>query len=232
MSCIVTICARGGSKGVKGKNTRDIAGLPLIIHTLRQAKQIGFFSAFAVSSDSPEILNLAESEGFITVTRPPEMATDVAAKVPAIRHCVNSVEKMLGLKFDLCFDLDCTSPLRDLEDIYAVHDMLQTAGTPNVITGMHARRSPYFNLVEKYENGQIRLSKKLETPIQRRQDSPQCYDMNGSIYGWRRNVLETEDSLFLEGTKLYIMPEERSIDIDSPLDFEIVKMLLEKKNKT
>lgn len=225
---IVTVCARGGSKGVPNKNIREIGGLPLISHTLRQIKAAGSFGAMAVSSDSLAILEVAEKEGFLAIRRPDEMAGDTAAKIPVIRHCVQTVEAKLGQQFELCLDLDCTSPLRSVEDIRAVLSLLQSAETPNVITAMPARRSPYFNMVEVDADGNVGLSKKLPGQIVRRQDAPKCYDMNASIYGWKRDVLETQDKLFLEGTKLHVMPEERSIDIDSPIDFELVQLLLNK----
>jgi CMP-N,N'-diacetyllegionaminic acid synthase len=231
MKSIVTVCARGGSKGVRGKNVRPIAGIPLIIYTLRQAKESGLFNAFAVSSDSEEILALARSEGFLTIVRPSEMANDTAAKVPAIRHCVVEAEKQLRERFDFCVDLDCTSPLRFVEDIHAVFELLKKPNVPNVITAMPARRSPYFNMVEISDEGQVHLAKKPEKPIVRRQDAPKCFDMNASIYGWKRDVLQNEDKVFLKETALYVMPEERSIDVDSELDFQIVEMLMSKRGK-
>jgi CMP-N,N'-diacetyllegionaminic acid synthase len=230
MEAIITVCARGGSKGVKGKNVRIMADLPLIAHTLRQAKTAGLFDAFAVSSDSTEILSIAESEGFIPIMRPEEMASDTAAKIPVIRHCVEAVEEKLKTKFKYCIDLDCTSPLRSIEDIRAVYDLIKRSEVPNVITAMPARRSPYFNMVERDLNGQINLVKRPNPPLKRRQDAPACYDLNASIYAWKREVLHRESGLFLEGTVLYEMPEERSIDIDSELDFEIVNMLMNKRH--
>lgn len=229
MKTIVTVCARGGSKGVKGKNIRLMLGSPLIAYTLRQARDSGLFHAMAVSSDSSEILRVAREEGFLAVERPEELATDTAAKIPVIRHCVESVEHMSGQKFDLCLDLDCTSPLRDLSDIQAVLELIQKPEVPNVITAMPARRSPYFNLIEMSASGEVELAKKLPGQIVRRQDAPACFDMNASIYAWKREVLSAENKLFLKGTALHVMPEERSIDIDSELDFEIVQMLMSKK---
>lgn len=228
---IVTVCARGGSKGVPHKNVREIAGLPLIVHTLRQIKAAGPFGAMAVSSDSEEILNFARQEGFIAIRRPIEMAGDTAAKIPVIRHCVQAVEEKLGRQFELCLDLDCTSPLRSVDDIRVVLKLLRQPGTPNVITAMPSRRSPYFNMVEVDAAGNVGLAKKRADNIVRRQDAPKCYDMNASIYGWKREVLESQDNLFLEGTRLHVMPEERSIDIDSPIDFELVQLLLEKRKE-
>ncbi len=229
MKTIVSVCARGGSKGVKGKNVRAMLGLPLIVYTLRQAKESGLFDAFAVSSDSDEILAIAEKEGFLTIKRPEELATDTAAKIPVIRHCLETAEKQLNTQFDYCLDLDCTSPLRSIEDIKACLELLKNENTPNVITAMPARRSPYFNLIEKSADGEVGLAKKLEGQIVRRQDAPECFDMNASIYGWKREVLMSENKLFLKGTALHVMAEERSIDIDSELDFEIVQMILSKR---
>ena len=229
MKTIITVCARGGSKGVKGKNVRDMNGLPLIAYTLRQARAFAGVDGFAVSSDSDAILAIAEKEGFLVVKRPDELATDTAAKIPVIRHCVETAEKILGKTFDLCIDLDCTSPLRDVADIEAVVKLLSNPEVPNVITAMPARRSPYFNLIEKSPEGRIQLAKKLDKPVVRRQDAPECFDMNASIYGWKREVLMKENTLFLPGTALHVMPEERSIDIDSELDFQIVEMIMKKR---
>ena len=99
----------------------------------------------------------------------------------------------------------------------------------NLITGTPSRRSPYFNLVELNQDGFVERSKDLENPIYRRQDSPKCFDMNASIYIWKRKAFFNNKSILTNNTSLFIMPEERSIDIDSELDFEIVKFLMSKK---
>src|SRR5690242_8213520 len=99
---LCTICARGGSRGVPGKNARVIAGRPLIAHSIQQARDSGLFRYIAVSSDSAEILGAARAAGAdILVQRPDNLATDVAAKPPAIRHCVEEVERTTGLAFDV-----------------------------------------------------------------------------------------------------------------------------------
>lgn len=227
MKRICTICARAGSKGLRGKNLRLLNGVPLLAHSLRQAVASGLFDAIAVSSDSPEILRIAKKYGAtVLVDRPAEMATDTAAKLPVIRHCVAEVERNLGLMFDTCVDLDATSPLRDVEDIRAVVQILEDSGAGNVITAMPARRSPYFNMVEQDKRGVIRLVKQASPPVVRRQDAPACYDMNASIYGWAREVLMTASGLFNYDTRLHVMPEERSIDIDSEVDFLLVELLM------
>src|SRR6185437_14870756 len=113
MKRICTICARGGSKGVPNKNLRVVAGKPLLVHTIEHAVAAGLFDVVAVSSDSSAILEAAASFGVTElVERPAALATDTAAKVPAIRHAVAAVEARLGLRFDICCDLDATAPLR------------------------------------------------------------------------------------------------------------------------
>lgn len=224
MTRICTICARGGSKGVKGKNTRLLNGKPLVALSIEQAKASGLFEVIAVSSDSEQILKIAHTYGAdYLVQRPQELATDNAAKLPVIRHCVAEVERRLGRSATICVDLDATSPLRSIEDIRNAVALLEKTGAGNVITAMPARRSPYFNLVEVDEQGLVRLAKPVTEPFVRRQDAPKCYDMNASIYVWKRDVLFDAPTLFNTDTQLYVMPEERSIDIDSELDFLFVE---------
>lgn len=231
---ICTICARGGSKGVKNKNLRELIGLPLIAHSIIQAKKSNLFDIIAVSSDSDEILNTSSEYGAnYVIKRPSELATDTAPKIPVIQHCVREVERLTGMKFDTMTDLDATSPLRTIEDIELAVSLLECHDNArNVITAAPARRSPYFNLVEQTNERYVKLSKPLESTIVRRQDAPRCYDMNASIYVWKRKAFyDSNLSVFTEQTMLYEMPEERSIDIDSELDFEIVELLAKKRGK-
>jgi CMP-N,N'-diacetyllegionaminic acid synthase len=230
MSRICTICARGGSKGVKNKNIRELAGKPLIALSLQQARESGLFDLISVSSDSTEILDVARNYGAdLAIERPPELASDTAAKIPAIRHCVERAEHFFGEFFDVIVDLDATSPLRLVEDILGAVDLLERNHVSNVITAAPARRSPYFNLVELGDGEVVSLSKPLKNPIVRRQDSPQCFDMNASVYVWTRTALFECPTLFNTDTRLFVMPEKRSIDIDSELDFEIVELMMKKR---
>lgn len=224
---LCTICARGGSKGVKGKNVRMMHGKPLIAYSIEQARASELFDAIAVSSDSAQILEIASGCGVDhLVNRPADLATDTAAKLPVIRHCVSEVERVRGQTYNTLVDLDATSPLRSVYDIQNAVSLLETSNFGNVITAMPARRSPYFNLVEVDSSNTVSLSKPLATPLVRRQDAPKCYDMNASIYIWQRNVLFDAPTLFNSDTGLYVMPEDRSIDIDSELDFKFVEYLM------
>jgi len=230
LSLLCTICARGGSKGVPGKNLRPLLGKPLIAHSIEQAKKTGLFAAVAVSSDAQEILEVAKKYGAdVLVRRPDEMATDTAAKLPAIRHCFEAAERECGCAFPVFVDLDATSPLRLPEDIAGAIRLLETTGASSVITGAAARRSPYFNLVELDDRGVPHVCKELKTPPVRRQDAPRCFDMNASIYVWRREPFLAAPAVFYDDTRLFEMPEERSIDIDSAMDWDVVQVLMARR---
>ena len=229
MTRLCTICARGGSKGVPGKNLALIGGRPLIAHSVAQARATGLFEHIAVSSDSDAILAAAHDAGAgHLIRRPAELAADTAAKLPAIAHCVAAVEALEGVRFTTLVDLDATSPLRSLDDICEAVGLLETSGASNVITAAPARRSPYFNLIEVAADGRVTLSKPLPGGPVRRQDAPPCYDMNASIYAWRRDRFMAAPAVFYPDTRLFEMPEERSHDIDSPLDLAIVRWLMER----
>src|SRR5689334_18149834 len=125
MKAICTICARGGSQGVKNKNLAMLRGKPLIAHTILQAKKSGLFALIAVSSDSPKILQAAKKWGAdLLVNRPAEMATSTAAKLPVIQHAVQEAERLAAQSFDIVMDLDVTSPLRMVTDLHQSFDLL------------------------------------------------------------------------------------------------------------
>jgi len=231
LKIVCTICARGGSKGVKNKNLREFAGKPLIAHTISQAKETGIFDCIAVSSDSGKILEVSKSCGAdVLVERDAEMATDTAPKFPVIKHCAREVEKFRGIEYDIFVDLDATAPLRLPEDIVNSVQLLVSTDAHNVITGNESRKSPYFNIVELDQNGYVFKSKQLEHPIYRRQDSPKCFDMNASIYAWKREFFYQADKVLQERTKIYTMPFERSIDIDSESEFKMAEFLMRSRS--
>jgi len=162
--------------------------------------------------------------------RDEKLASNMAGKLEAIKDAFVRSEEYYGTKFDYLIDLDVTSPLRNVDDIKNSFAKFLQNNNDNLITAMPSRRSPYFNIVEVDKNGKVTLSKTINNSITRRQDTPKSYDMNASIYIWKRDIILNEKSLFLENTGLYIMPEERSIDIDSEIDFEFVEFLMEKNN--
>lgn len=226
---LCTICARGGSKGVKNKNIKELNGKPLIAYTIEQAKASGLFENIVISTDSDAISKVAINYGAeVFFKRSDEMASDTAGKLDVIRDAFMRSEAYYKKQYDYLIDLDVTSPLRNVEDIINSFVKFKKDDNDNLITAMPSRRSPYFNLVEIGDDGRVKLSKKLDSAVLRRQDAPKSYDMNASIYIWKREAILQKKTLFLEKTGLYVMPEERSIDIDSQLDFEFVEFLMKK----
>jgi len=229
---LCTICARGGSKGIKNKNIKELHGKPLIAYTIEQAKESGLFEHIVISTDSDDIAKVAEEYGAeVFFKRSEEMASDTAGKLDVIKDAFRRSEEYYNKKFDYLIDLDATAPLRNVDDIVNSFNQFKENNNVNLITAMPGRRSPYFNLVEEDKNGKVYLSKKLDNAIVRRQDAPKSYDMNASIYIWKRDIILNEKVLFLEDTGLYVMPEERSIDIDTELDYKFVEFLM-KENKS
>ncbi len=224
---IISICARGGSTGLPGKNTRALLGKPLIGWTIEQALQSGVADRVLVSTDSEEIADVALRFGAeVPFLRPAALATAHAAKVPVIQHLVAWVEANGG-PVHTVIDLDPTSPLRDVADIQACVAALDDA-TDVVITGYESDKNPYFNMVEEKAQGYFGRVCTPQREVAGRQGAPKVYAMNASIYVWRRQALAA--SLWASPrVRLYDMPRERSIDIDHAIDFELVELLMRKK---
>ena len=225
---LCTIGMRGGSKGVPDKNLRKLYGKPLMAYTIEQALHSKLFEHIVVSTDSEEIAKMARGFGAEAwFLRPPEMATDDVSKLPAIRHAFLESEKHYGVEFDVLVDLDVTSPLRLIEDITGAYAQFVREDADILITASPSHKNPYFNMVENV-NGRIQIVKQLDKPIVRRQDAPQVFDMNASIYIWKREALLDYDTLLTDKTVLYVMPEKRSVDIDTELDWNIVEYIIGK----
>ncbi|WP_207654770.1 acylneuraminate cytidylyltransferase family protein [Acetivibrio saccincola] len=228
---LCTICARSGSKGLENKNTRLLLGKPLIAYSIESALNSGLFDKIAVSSDCEKILETAKGwKADCLIKRPIELSEDTSPKIPAIVHCLLEVERMEGYTFDIIVDLDVTSPLRHVSDIKNVVEILEKSSISNVVSGTYPNCSPYFNMVEMDEKGELKLCKTIKKPIQRRQDAPICYQLNASVYAWKREfLLKGGSTLLNKDTFLYVMPRERSVDIDDELDFLFVEFLLSKR---
>ena len=220
---------RSGSKGVKNKNLKNLNGKPLMGYTIEQAKKSKLFKHIVISTDSDEIAQMARAFGAESwFIRPDEMATDNAPKIPVIRHALIEAEMHYGFKFDTIIDLDATSPLRTVKDINKAYKQFVDQDSDILITACPSRKNPYFNMVEEVD-GRIKKIKELKSSPIRRQDAPKVYDMNASIYIWKRSHLLNGGDLFTQKTSLYIMPEIRSIDIDSELDWAFVEYILSNK---
>lgn len=229
MKILCTICARGGSKGVKNKNIKLLNGKHLISYTIDQAKKSNLFNQIVVSTDSIRIQKIAKKyKANCWSLRKKNLSTDSAAKIPVIQDTLLRSEKYFKIQYDYIIDLDPTSPLRSVNDIISSFKKFISKKADLLITGCEAKKNPYFNMFE-IKNSQIKLVKKKDNKnFVSRQLSPKVYEMNASIYIWNRNSLIRAKTLFIKNMTEYIMPYERSIDIDSELDFKIVELLLNK----
>ncbi len=227
---IATICARGGSKGIPGKNVRpfpDASGAPLIVHTIRHALQCTRIERTYVSTDDPAIADAARQAGaLVPFMRPAELATDSAGKVPVIEHLVAHLESM-GERIAQVVDLQPTSPLRAPGDIERCLDALEGADLALSVyeSGLH----PAFSLVQLNPDGTVQLCSSAGGV--RRQDLKPVYALNGSIYCWQREALPraVKDGVWSLRVKGVTMPRERSADIDDMLDFEWAAWLYQRQ---
>lgn len=223
MKTIATICARRGSKGVPGKNTRPLFGRPLIAHTIEQALQTPIIDDVYVSTDSDAIAEAAVHAGAkVLGLRPAHLATDAAPKIPVIEHLVEAVEAT-GAVVDRIIDLDPTSPLRSVSDIVNAAALLDES-TDVVITGYLSDKNPYFNMVEDKGDGHFGLVCAPDAAVSGRQAAPPVFAMNASIYCWWRSTLSK--GLWTGNVRLLEMPRERSIDIDHEMDWVLVENIL------
>ncbi|MBW8636205.1 acylneuraminate cytidylyltransferase family protein [Hoeflea sp. WL0058] len=226
MSRVAVICARGGSKGVPGKNLRLLGGKPLITRTVDQAKESGLFDCVAVSSDAAEILQAAKVAGAdLLVERPSELASDLISVHPAIAHCIAAVEPRLKTAVDSFTYLQVTSPFRIVQDISDAIALWEAYRPGSVVSATPSHSSPYFSLVEEQEDGTVALSKPTEPLLTRRQDAPRCWDLNGAVYVFDHARYKQDPRVLYQDTRIAEMPPERSLDIDTEFDWRVAEML-------
>ena len=225
MKVLGTICARGGSKGVKNKNIREIAGKPLIAYTIEYFKKWEKVDRIVCSTDSKEIADIAKKYGAeIPCMRPPELATDTASKIPVLQHIVKTCEQQDNCKYDIIVDLDPTAPLRKRKFLEEAFKKFVDSEENNLFSVTEARKNPYFNMVEVDKQGYAHLCK--AGSFVRRQDAPQVYELNASIYIYKRNFLINMDSIYSDKSIIYEMPVITSVDVDREIDFLFIEFLL------
>lgn len=225
---VATICARGGSKGLPGKNLLKLGGLTLVARAVEQAKKSSLFDVIIVSSDSDEIIKEALIHGATHfINRPEYLSGDDVSKPKTIAHAVAStILELADVK--TVVDLDVTSTLRILEDIIGAVEHLELNNYCSVLTATKARRNPYFNIVSMKSSGSIEVSIKPVQPVLSRQSAPWCFDLNAAVHVWNAPCLFQDPKIIYENSHIYEMPQERSLDIDSQVDFEIVRFLYDR----
>ena len=226
--------ARGGSKSVPKKNIRPILDVPLIAYTMAEAIRSRFITRYLVSTDDVDIQETALKYGAeAPFLRPAEFSTDTASSVGALQHAVNWVENEEGQQYDYVIELMCTNPLKTVEDIDASIEKLVSTGADSVIA------------VHKLEDHHpIRIKKIIEDKIvdfclpeiaeTRRQDlKPDAYIRSGSIYALKRDHLMVEGLRYgTENSRPHILPPERSVNVDTEIDFMVAEKILENSPRT
>ena len=225
MSIICTICARSNSHGLKNKNFLKIKGKTLIRRTIDQAVKSNLFEIIVVSVDKKKIDLGKNLKKIMYIKRPKNLAGSNSKKIDAIRHAVKICENKKKKIFEYVCDLDVSSPLRNHEDIKNSLNKFKREKSLNLITATESKKNPYFNQIE-IKNKKVKIVKR-KNRIYNRQQAPVTYDMNASIYLWKRDFLFKSYNLFNKKTSVYFMPQDRSVDIDSNFDFKFVKFLLE-----
>ncbi|MFT6746194.1 MAG: CMP-N,N'-diacetyllegionaminic acid synthase [Glaciecola sp.] len=234
MNILITICARGGSKGIPGKNIKVLAGKPLIEYTVKVANKLAekTGAVIALSTDDKDIRTAAKNCGIETeYERPAFLATDAAGKIDTIKDLIKHEENKKGEKFDYVLDLDLTSPLRTLDDLEKAFELISSNEEALTLFSVNpAERNPYFNMVEKKENGFYALPKKAaDGSVMSRQAAPPVYDLNASFYWYKRKFFDADVKSPITDKSMVFVMDHLCFDLDHPIDFEFLDYLLREK---
>ena len=235
MEILITICARGGSKGIPGKNIKIINEKPLIYYTLKTAnafkeKHKGKVD-IVLSTDSQQIKEVVKKQGLYIETdymRPEALATDTAGKLGVIIDVKNFMEQKHHKKYDYVLDMDVTAPLRSVKDLEKALVLLErNAEAYNIFSVNPCHRNPYFNMVEENKEGFYELCKKGS--FLTRQSAPKVFDMNASFYYYKRVFFDNNcERVITDRSLVYVVPH-LCFDLDEPIDFEFMSFLLTQK---
>ncbi len=226
MKALGLICARGGSKGLPGKNIRPLKGRPLIAHAVEHARSVQRIARVIVSTDSPEIARVAEQHGAeVPFMRPGELARDDSPEWKVWQHALAFVESR-GWSPDAVVSVPVTAPLRQPVDIENCLDAFARGACDVVVTMTEAHRSPYFNMVVQKPDESVELVIPPSGTIVRRQDAPVVYDLTTVAYVVSPSYLRAASGIFQGRVRGVFVPRERALDIDTAFDFRIAECLI------
>lgn len=218
------IFARGGSKGLPGKNIKPLGGTPLIGHAINAAKASGIIDRIIVSTDDEDIAQVAKEYGAeVPFIRPAELAQDTSPEWLAWRHAIEELDD-----FEVFVSLPCTSPLRNGEDVKKCIELYLAGNCDMVVTMREAERHPSFNMVTINDEGYAAIAMPPDSTITRRQDAPKVFDMTTVAYVSSPQFIMEHDGTFEGKVKAVEIPPERAVDIDTELDFAFAEFLMER----
>ena len=228
MSYIALICARGGSKGIPRKNEKLLAGVPLIAWSISTAKKVKKISRIIVSTDSDEIAKIALNYGAeVPFIRPSELAQDDSPEWLVWRHAIEYLDS--NYEYEALVVVPPTAPLRSEKDLKKCIEKYENSNVDIVITVSDANRNPFFNMVKIDDEGHATVVNDLNDNISRRQDAPTVYDMTTVAYVVRPSFVKERNSMFEGKVGSINIPLERSLDIDTLLDFKIAEYLIKEQ---
>lgn len=231
MNILITICARGGSKGIPKKNIKKINGIPLIEYSITLANKYNekWNAKVALSTDDVEIKRVAENLGLITnYIRPGYLATDNAGKIDSINDLILYEESLINYKYDFILDLDVTSPLRNLTDLENSFQVILNSKANSLFSVNTASRNPYFNMVEEKPNGFFNLVKvNSDGTFMTRQSAPKVFELNASFYWYRRLFFDKAYKSPITNESLIYLVPHICFDLDHPIDFDFMEYLIE-----
>jgi CMP-N-acetylneuraminic acid synthetase len=223
---VAFVFARGGSKGLPGKNLRPLAGIPLVGHAIRTALATRGVTRCVVSTDDAEIAAVARSFGAETpFLRPPELATDRASEWAAWQHAISSLEAE-GEQLRRFLSVPPTAPLRTPGDVEACLDAFDRGGSDIVVTVTEAHRNPYFNMVTLGEGGEAERVIRPDAEVTGRQSAPVVYDMTTIAYVADPAFVMASNGVFDGRVRAVVVPAERAVDIDTELDLRLAELLM------
>ncbi|MBS3150022.1 acylneuraminate cytidylyltransferase family protein [Candidatus Woesearchaeota archaeon] len=228
---VAIIPARGGSKGVPGKNIKLLDGKPLITYAIEASLKSKVFNDVIVSTDSEEIANIARKFGAsVPFLRPAHLATDIAHTPPVIEHAVSFLEQSKGIKVDVVVTLQCTTPLTTASHIKEAYEKFMSGNFDSLISVKRAF-PPYWMFVEKNDLGVplIELDDGRDAYNLERQQLPSVYQANGAFWFTKRDKLKEKNNIVIkENNAIYEMDEFSSLDIDTEVDFFVIEQHLKK----
>lgn len=223
------IPARGGSKGIPGKNIKSLAGKPLICHSIDHARLFVDDLDICLTTDSEEIISIAENYGLnVPFIRPSELASDTAGTYEVLLHAIEFYEN-IGKKYNKIVLLQPTSPLRTYDDIKGCLDLYSNE-IDMVVSVKEASTNPYYNAFEIDDKGFLHISKG-NGEYTRRQDAPKVWEYNGAVYVINIASLKKMPLGKFQRRIMYEMPANRSIDIDTNFDWMLAQSILDSENK-
>ena len=225
MKTLYVIPARGGSKGIPHKNIKPLAGKPLIGYSIDVARQLAADDAICLTTDDPDIAATAESMGLnVPFLRPASLATDTCGTYEVLIHALDFYRDR-GIDYDTLVLLQPTSPMRTADDVRAAL-ALYSPDIDMVVTVKEAASNPYYNCYETDNDGFLHISKG-DGGYTRRQDAPKVWEYNGAVYVINVESLRRMPLSAFTRRRMSVMPAERSVDLDTPVDWLIAEKLIE-----